>query len=234
MFILLLLAAAIYARKHRGLFLFAALLFYLLSTDYVGTKLIDPLEKRYPPLQHVPDNIDAVVMLSGGNNLNAPNLPLLPGAFKRYMYGIMLAKSHNLPVIFSGGFKESDAAKVVTDELNTMLDLDLTTPAKWQKAFGIWYEDRSKDTWKNALYTKAFLRENGIDHPNILLVTSAFHMLRAKMLFDKAGLDAIAAPTDYLASSLQHFWYLPSVTGLKMSYHALHEYVGYLLYRYKD
>jgi uncharacterized SAM-binding protein YcdF (DUF218 family) len=223
-FILLFLAAAFYARRFRKTFLFATLLFYLLSTTYVGTKLIEPLENRYPALQHVPADVDAVVVLSGGNNLGAPNLPLMPGAFKRYMYGVMLAKKYNLPLVFSGGFHESDAAAVVTKELNEMLDLNLT----------VRYENRSLDTYENARYTEQMLHKAGIPHPRVLLVTSAFHMPRAKLLFDRTHLDTIPAPTDYLASSLQHFWYLPSITGLRLSYHALHEYLGYLIYSFKS
>ncbi len=212
------------ARRFRKTFLFTALLFYLLSTTYVGTKLIAPLEHRYPALQHVPADVDAVVVLSGGNTPGAPNLPLMPGAFKRYMYGAMLAKKYHLPLIFSGGLHESDVAAVVTEELNNMLDLNLT----------VRYENRSLDTYENARYTEKLLHDAGIAHPKILLVTSAFHMPRAKLLFDRTRLEAIPAPTDYLASSLQHFWYLPSITGLRLSYHALHEYLGYLLYKLKN
>ncbi len=229
-FVLLFLAAAVLVRRFRIFFLSAAILFYLISTPYVGTRLITPLEQRYTLPDPIPSDIDAVIVLSGGNNLGVPNLPLMPGSFKRLLYGIMLAKRYDLPLIFSGGFRESDAATQCIQELNDTIGLDLPHPRHFTPHFSIYFESRSRDTYENARYTKAMLRAFGLHDPKILLVTSAFHMPRAMLLFTKAGLHALPAPTDYKASSLRHLWYLPSVTGLRLSYFALHEYAGYLRY----
>jgi uncharacterized SAM-binding protein YcdF (DUF218 family) len=53
------------------------------------------------------------------------------------------------------------------------------------------------------------------------------------LAFQKAGMDALPAPTDYKAKRSPLIWidYLPSVSVLEMSYSALHEYVGLPYYR---
>jgi uncharacterized SAM-binding protein YcdF (DUF218 family) len=206
----------------------------MLSTTFIGTKLITPLENAYTQPKTIPSDLDAVVVLSGGNNLGAPNIPVIAGAFKRTMYALMLAKKENLPLIFSGGFSESDAAKETLMQINNMLDLNITTPKTYHKQFLLYFEDKSLDTYENARFTKELFASFGIDKPKILLVTSAFHMPRAMLLFKQSGFTALPAPTDYKASSLKHFAFLPSITGLRLSYFALHEYVGYLRYLLKN
>ena len=52
----------------------------------------------------------------------------------------------------------------------------------------------------------------------ILLVTDAMHMPRAKMVFSKAGLDVIAAPTMFFGfESIGPFDFLTSAEGLRRS-----------------
>jgi len=226
--------AAFYAKRFRKTFLLLGLLFYLLSTNYVGTKLIEPLEHRYPPFDQLDQKADAVVVLGGGNNLGVPNLPLDPGAFKRFLYGLMLAKKYNLPLIYSGGFKDADAAEATAGEIAESLGIAIETPTTFQHRFVLYFERRSRDTYQNALFTKRMLNTFGMQNPKLILVTSAFHMPRAKLLFDKVGLDTRPAPTDYKAASLVHFRFFPSIKGLKLTYFAMHEYVGYLRYLLKN
>jgi len=225
-FILLFLAAAFYTRKYRKLFLSGTLLFYLISTPFVGTKLITPLEQAYTQPETIPSNLDAVVTLGGGSNLGVPNLPLMPGSFKRTIYALMLAKKHHLPLIVSGGFSESNATRETLKQLDDLFDFNLTTPKMYRRDFSIYFEKNSRDTFENAQFTKKLFKTFGINRPKILLVTSAFHMPRAMLLFKKSGFTVLPAPTDYKASSL--------VTGIRLSYFALHEYIGYLRYLLKN
>ena len=70
-----------------------------------------------------------MVILGGGNVKGSANLPLSDEAYKRAMWGIMVAKSHNLPVLFSGagieqGYSESDAFLESAEALKIFLNLD--------------------------------------------------------------------------------------------------------------
>ena len=72
----------------------------------------------------------------------------------------------------------------------------------------------------------------------ILLVTSAFHMNRAKKLFERQGLHVLPFPVDFQARGrwAGPFWYdasqwFPSAHALDASSRALREFLGRLLYR---
>jgi uncharacterized SAM-binding protein YcdF (DUF218 family) len=96
--------------------------------------------------------------------------------------------------------------------------------------FGIearWQEAGSMDTAGNAALSAPILKAAGIQR--IVLVTHAFHMPRARLLFERAGLEVIPAPTAFF--SHQSFdWlmtdFLPQAKALHTAYYALHEWLG--------
>ncbi len=216
-----------------------ALTLYLFSTKYVGNFLLLPLESPYYSTK-IESDIDAVVILSGGHNRADTNFPLSVHAFKRAVYGIGLAKRENLPLVFSGAgrrsYSESDAMKDTVVQMNDLLDINLTNSKKLTPSqFTIIYEDRSLNTLQNAMMTKTLFLENGIKTPKIYLVTSAFHMKRSEKLYRYFGFEVIPAATDFLTIKQYTFnAYIPSITGLQMSYFALHEYVGILVILIKN
>ena len=59
-------------------------------------------------------------------------------------------------------------------------------------------ETTSRNTAENVGETKALLDANGLS--GCLLITSAYHMPRAKALFDAQGLAVVPWPSDYRAS----------------------------------
>lgn len=66
----------------------------------------------------------------------------------------------------------------------------------------------------------------------VIVVTSAFHMRRAELLFRRAGLDVVAFPVDFQTtdSGLSALDFLPGATGLGRTETALRECYGYLFY----
>jgi uncharacterized SAM-binding protein YcdF (DUF218 family) len=59
-------------------------------------------------------------------------------------------------------------------------------------------ENKSRNTYENAVFTKQLVSPKAGE--TWLLVTSAFHMPRAKALFDKAGFPTVPWPVDYRTS----------------------------------
>ncbi len=77
---------------------------------------------------------------------------------------------------------------------------------------------------------------SGIERPKVILVTSAFHMSRAAMLFRRAGIEVETFPVDFRASPgkvLTLYDFLPGASGLNNSEIAFREVMGTLYYRLK-
>ncbi len=235
-FILLFILMAFYVKKFKKIFLFFGLCFYLLSNTFVANLLLEPLEKPYNKVFDKNTKADAVVVLGGGNIIPSANLPLASGANKRALYGLMLAKSQNLPLLFSGGglirkYSEANSFVKTMQELQKGLSINLKFSQKIQRGkFVILTEDRSLDTFQNAKFTKDKFADIGIKNPTIFLVTSAYHMRRAKELYEYFGFRVIPTATDFKIDykSKGIFGYLPDIGAFNRSYIALHEYAGLL------
>lgn len=58
-------------------------------------------------------------------------------------------------------------------------------------------DSKARNTAENALYSKALLQKANLKPP-YLLVTSAYHMRRAMLIYKKAGLDVVPYPCHYI------------------------------------
>lgn len=233
-FVILLLLASFFVKKFRFIFLLGALSFYALCNAYVADFLLEPLEKPYKNFQK--QDVDATIILSGGSIEGSPNIPIGASAYKRAMWGIMLGKSQNLPVLFSGaglnfGYSEADAFLDSMKELEEFLHVKIPVVTSFTpKVFSIFVENESLDTYENAKYSLKIFEKFGIAKPKIYLVTSAFHMKRSLKLYEHFGFVVVPSATDFKVSQRKktNWDYLPSIHALNNSYTALHEYFGLL------
>ncbi|MHB8232047.1 MAG: YdcF family protein [bacterium] len=97
-------------------------------------------------------------------------------------------------------------------------------------------DDKSNDTAQNALDTEAICKKHKFT--KIILVTSAYHMARAVLLFRRtgtaAGLKIIPYPVDFKGNNRYNFYsFLPGMGNLAISAEAVHEYLGYIWARVK-
>lgn len=94
-------------------------------------------------------------------------------------------------------------------------------------------EERSRNTRENATYTKELLQQ----HPELkklLLITSAFHMRRAKGCFEKVGLAFSTFPADFHTHDRSFHlddFVIPDPESLWKWSHLIHEWVGYITYK---
>ena len=236
-FIIFFLIASFYVKKFRIIFISIALCFYGLSISYVSNKLLLPLEKPYNKVLVKNNSVHAVVVLSGGSVEGSANIPIASSAYKRAMWGLMIAKSQNLPLLFSGAglksYTEADAFLDSMKEIKELLHVDIPISSTLTLgSFSLHVENRSLDTYQNAQFSKEAFEMIGIDKPVIYLVTSAFHMKRSTTLYKYFGFEVIPAATgfrlDSEAEEVDILSFVPRFNALKDSYTALHEYAGLL------
>jgi len=200
---------------------------YICSTAQFSYYLIEKLERDYParPLADI-EEADAIVLL-GGALRGDSRMGILPD-LNQYADRLVLAvalynagKAGHL--LLTGG-----SAPGSRSEAHLMQDV-LAVMGIPRKALIL--EDQSTNTYDNAVNSARLLKERGLNR--ILLVTSAFHMPRAVPLFRNQGLEVIPAPTDFqqviLKSTLPSG--IPGIKNLVRSTEALHELVGYQVYR---
>ncbi len=202
---------------------------YLCSTALFADFLMGTLERGFVPrAMSVIAPADAIVLLGGATrgDTHMGTLPDLNGHADRLVHAVALYKAGKAPLILLTGGAADDGrpeAQQMKDVLAVM-----GVPAQH-----LMLENESRDTHDNAVNSARLLKARGMHR--ILLVTSAFHMRRSVALFEGQGLEVVPAPTDYqqlVAKQVLPDW-LPQVSNLYQTTDALHEIVGYWIYRWK-
>ena len=210
--------------------LLSAIILYLISIQPVLNVLLRPLKTSYPvPLAKIIGEPSAIIVLSSG----ASNRHTLDGnSFNRLFEGFKLYKTYNVPVILSGGYAIStfSVAKIMR---NVLLEMGV-------KRSYIITEDKSNDTYQNALYVLKICKRRNFRQ--VILVTSAYYMPRAMFLFKSIkskenlnGIRIIPYPTDFKTDKHYNIYsYIPQLGSLIISEEAMHEYIGYFYYYIKE
>ena len=229
--LLLLLALFFYrrARVCKSCLLLALVMLFIFGTPLLPNTLTYSLESRYPPSRSLPQ-ADAVVVLSGMLILERSEpgrLEFNEGA-ERILSGIRLIKKGAAKhLILSGGSGNLYEQSKSEARLLEQFALELGVPQE-----KLVLEPDSRNTYENALYTKALMEEHGIS--TIILVTSASHLPRAMGCFRKLGIEPIPFGVDYHASRpyIPHpDEFVPNPGNFCQSSYALHEYIGILAYK---
>lgn len=225
--LLLLLAIRLWKRNRKPsiLVIGIALLLYLFSIQPVSQLLLGELETVYAQPELTSVKGDVIVVLGGGATQSTPDLDgqgnLSGSAANRMLTAVRLHRLTGLPILFSGGQVFPDSGNEANIARRQLLELGVADS-------DILVENRSLNTEQNAVGTAAILKEKGYLHP--ILVTSAFHMPRSMIEFNKAGLEAQAFPTDYHTNGLNQTFYFsqlsPGAEFLQNSGTALKEYLG--------
>ena len=214
-----------------------SLVILLLSSNaWVSDGLVRSLEYQHRPPAELP-TADAIVVLGGCTKPQFPPRPWVDVSEEgdRVLHGAMLYRQGKAPkVIFSGG--RIDWYGTGSSESQDMAEIAKTMGVPES---AILQDPTSLNTRENAVNVQKILQQYQMRR--ILLVTSAMHMPRSLKIFQKLGIDAIPAPTDFLVTDNNQaelqgsaqaivLNLLPEAERLRGTTRALKEYVGIVVY----
>lgn len=229
--IFLLIAEVVWYWKNRRrpvLLLATVTVLFLIAWPPMACLVVGVLEHPYPVLTSPPVGAGAIVVLSSTIYPPYPPLPtsrLGADTFERCQYASWLHRNWlPIPILTSGGATQDPGAPPYAATMETELERS-GVPRNM-----IWSEIQSRSTHENALYSAQLLKAKGIR--KIVLVTDAFHMLRAERAFRKVGLEVIPAASGYRRFHLiTPDRLLPSWEAIAWNEDSLHEALGLLWYR---
>lgn len=211
-------------RKGAAILLGLTLMFYAASTSLMGGLLLHSIEYQYePPLK---PRGDVIIMLGGGavqGTRDVDGVGSISGsAINRLLTAYELHRKLRIPVIVCGGQVFSDTANEAQIARRKLISLGVSPEM-------IIMESTSRNTTENAENAKAILLKRHFMRP--ILVTSAYHMPRAVINFDRVGIQVLPYPTDYCTGSDIGIYanrLSPSSGGLSDTDTVIHEYLGIL------
>lgn len=188
----------------------------LLSFQPISNAIISPLENSHKSLLQTP-NVKYILVLGNGHTSNE-SLSITSQvnmvAQNRLNEGLRHLKNlKNAKLIVSGySSYDKNSHAFMQQILASSLGVNRNR---------ILRQDSPKDTREEAVEAKKIIGKE-----KFILVTSAAHMKRSMILFQKEGLNPIAAPTNHLAHEEQGTQTYFTSNNLRKVESAFHEYLG--------
>ena len=234
--ILIAIALILYLKRRKSsqaVLIISLIWFFIISTPFIPDLLIKNLENRHnvissDTIQKIKGPVNILVLGSGHTDDKRlpPNSKLSERALARLSEGIRIHRMIPGSTLITSGYRGSNDTpnSLVSAQTAILIGVDSAS---------IKQQGNPENTWQEALAYKQTFGNTG----NLILVTSAAHMPRSIFLFQKAGLNPIPAPTDFLRKrwkDMPPYYWMPSSDHIKKMESATHEYVGLLWYKLQD
>src|SRR5262249_43645080 len=125
-----------------------------------------------------------------------------------------------LPILVTGGGRPDSPH---ADAMRRVLE------AEGVPAGMIWVGPNADNTHENAIYSAQILRSKG--GSPVALVVEANSMTRARLAFQKAGIDVAPAPTAFTQLTRDYSDWWPGWQGIRANGTSIHEMVGIVWYK---
>lgn len=227
-------AAVWYRNKPRGrrLLIWAVGLMVFFSNDFISNQVMQAWNQKPVRLDSLHGPYDYVIVLGGFTiqDQQPTDRVYLNQAADRLMHSLLLYRKGIVKkIILSGGRGSLASYTHQTEAHNAAIELALCQ----MPPEDILTEPNSRNTYENAIFSLKMMREDGHPNPKVLVVTSAFHARRARLCFQKAGLDAPVFVTDlrtHPTSFALDVLFVPTVDALSRWNVLCHEWAGLFVY----
>lgn len=195
------------------------------SSPVVADRLLAALESDARTTYDPSRPYDAVVLLGGMSDTNGTRRSGRPsfndGVDRLLATYDVLARDEARFAIASGGPDASGLsdAEVARDQL---VRLGIASER-------VLVEDKAMNTRENATYVAAIMKER--DLKRVVIVTSAYHMVRSVECFRAVGLEVDTLPVDFLSGEGPRGGIMPRAHAFDMSSRAIREAFGRVIYR---
>jgi len=223
-FVLLVIGVILIFRKKRKvkkagkiLLTLGILFYYLFSITPIADLILTPLESKYQFLRAEDlSKASTAVLLLGGKESD-----VLRASEILRLYNSQFTTYNLKPKIIISGTDPLGTEKEEAKNLKIYL-IERGIPSE-----NIIVEDKSRNTKESAENVKELTGKKPF-----FLITSAYHMPRSMEIFEKYGLNPIAAPTDFKRDENYDLLdFFPDAQNLRNSDLAFHEYFGIIFYR---
>lgn len=230
---ILILCGVIYFRRKwgkRSLWIGIFLLWFF-SNQFIANQAMQAWEPDFKSFEEV-ENHEIGIVLTGVTNLSktAYDRTFFNKGADRITHALQLYQEGKIKkILITGGQGLNPVNPQSEAEVLERFLVMTGVPAA-----DVMIEDQSKNTAQNAAFSKSFLEEKGIStEQEFVLITSAFHMKRAKACFDQVGLKTVTFPTDYYSSDTKYdipTLLFPDPYSIFMWHKLVKEWIGIAVY----
>ena len=234
--VLILLLIFIFRKKAK--YIYSAFFFLIFfSNGFISDCLWRILEHPWQRLQYsFVDSADGIVVLSGGGIKTEGDSKIIEwGDPDRFLAGIDLYRAKKSKrLIFTGGANPLNPGKIKQGDLYLNEAVSLGIPRR-----DIFTTYKVFNTLQEAKAIKELIDEKfNTKQTKIILVTSAFHMKRAKRIFEKEGINVLPYPVDFRSKKFSYkslknpLNWVPNSHYLNKNSLAIREIIGRIIYKF--
>jgi len=228
----------IFLVRKKTKFIYSSIIFLIIFSNGVfSNTLWRLLEYPWKRLDYaLVDSSDGIVVLSGGGiNLPPVNKKIIEwNDPDRFFAGIDLYKANKSNrLIFTGGINPLISGLPPEGDIYIKEALSMGIPKK-----DLFTTYPVSNTLQEAKAIKKLLNDEiPSSQKKVILVTSAFHMNRAKRVFEREGISVLPYPVDFrsnksFSTSLRNpLMWIPNSSSLNKSTSAIREIIGRIIYR---
>ena len=198
--IVMALLLSVILKKHRQIFFWLGFGLLILFTNvFISNALLRWWEDEPVAVASLP-RYDVGIVLGGITSDKEPRDRVhTSGAADRVLHAVQLYRQGKIDkILVSGG-----TGKILEDEVKEAVLLKRLLLLSKVPEENILVEDASRNTYENALNSRDLLQDYSFGQQRYLLITSAFHMPRAKACFNKVGLEVDTFSADFRTDEYQ-------------------------------